>query len=153
VRNEIGTVDPSIKTGNYLNSVLALIEAKKRGAGEACMLNAHGKLTECTTSNIFFVRDGIAHTPSLESGILAGVTRSGVLRIARDSGVSVREGSFDADELRRAEEAFITSTTRGIMPIGTVDGRPVGKGAAARPVTRRLVELFARDVDRFVKAG
>ncbi|HVY61601.1 MAG TPA: aminotransferase class IV [Planctomycetota bacterium] len=153
VRNEIGTVDPSIKTGNYLNSVLALIEAKKRGAADACMLNAHGKLTECTTSNIFFVRDGIAHTPSLESGILAGVTRSGVLRIARESGVSVREGSFDADELRRADEAFITSTTRGIMPVATVDGRPVGAGPSARPVTRRLMELFARDVERFVQAG
>ena len=117
------------------------------------MLNAHGKLTECTTSNIFFVKDGIVFTPSLESGILAGVTRSGVLRIGRESGVSVREGSYGADDLRHADEAFITSTTRGIMPIGTVDGRPVGAGASARPVTKRLMELFARDVDRFVKAG
>ena len=153
VRNEIGTVDPSIKTGNYLNSVLALIEAKKRGAREACMLNAHGKLTECTTSNIFFVRDGVLCTPSLESGILAGVTRSGVLRLARESGVSSREGSFGADDLRRADEAFITSTTRGIMAIGTVDGKPVGKGPADRPVTRRLSDLFAKDVERFVREG
>jgi branched-chain amino acid aminotransferase len=150
VRNEIGTVDPSIKTGNYLNSVLALIEAQKRGAGEACMLNAHGKLTECTTSNIFFVRQQIVYTPSLESGILSGITRSGVIRLARESGVSLREGSFGADELRGADEAFITSTTRGIMPIAKVDGKAVGRGGD-RPITRRLMDLFANDVERFLK--
>lgn len=152
VRNEIGSIDPAIKTGNYLNSILALIEAKKRGAGEACMLNAHGKLTECTTSNLFFVKDAIVHTPSLESGILAGVTRSGVIRLARDNGVSLREGSYGPEDLRKAAEAFITSTTRGIMPIGTVDGAPVG-GPGGRPVTRRLMDLFAADAARFVKNG
>lgn len=151
VRNDPQTVDPSIKTGNYLNSVLALIEAKKRGAGEACMLNAQRSLTECTTSNVFLVKDGILLTPSLECGILAGVTRSDVLRLARETGIPCREGAFPADDLRRAGEAFITSTTRGIMPIGTVDGKPVGDARAGRPITKRLVELYREDVERFIR--
>ena len=145
VRNEPGTVDPAIKTGNYLNSVLALIEARRRGAQEACMLNGHGFLTECTTSNIFFVREGQLLTPSLESGILSGITRSDVIRIARENGIPCREGSFKPDELRAASEAFITSTTRGIMPIGTVDGRPIGD-PAKRPLTTRLRGLFDAEV-------
>lgn len=148
-RNEPGTVDPSIKTGNYLNSVLALIEARRRGAQDAVMLNGHGHVTECTTSNIFFVKDSVLLTPSLESGILSGITRSDVIRLARENGVHCREGSFKADELRRADEAFITSTTRGIMPVGTIDGKPVGD-AARRPVTDRLRKLFEEDVARFV---
>src|SRR5262249_46215559 len=92
-RNEPGTVDPSIKTGNYLNSVLALIEARRRGAQDAVMLNGHGHLTECTTSNIFLVKESVLLTPSLESGILSGITRSDVIRLAREGGVHCREGS------------------------------------------------------------
>ncbi len=149
VRNEPGTVDPSIKTGNYLNSVLAMIEARRRGAQDACMLNAHGFLAECTTSNIFFVRDGTLLTPSLESGILSGITRADVIRLARENGIPCREGQFRADDLRRSDEAFITSTTRGIMPVATVDGRPVGE-PGRRPVTRRLMDLFRAEVERFI---
>lgn len=152
VRNEPGTVDPSIKTGNYLNNVLALIEARRRGASDACMLNAHGFLTECTTSNIFFVRDGTLLTPSLESGILSGITRSDVIRLAREAAIPCREGSFKADDLRGASEAFITSTTRGIMPVGTIDGRPVGD-PAKRPITARLRALFEADVARAIAGG
>lgn len=153
VRNASGTVDPSIKTGNYLNSVLALIDAQRRGAGEACMLNGAGRLTECTTSNLFFVAGGILKTPSLESGILSGITRSDVIRLAREHGVPIREGSYGPEELRAADEAFITSTTRGIMPIATVDGKPVGRGPAERPLTRRLVQLVAADVEAWVKGA
>lgn len=150
VRNAACTVDPSIKTGNYLNSVLALIDAQKRGAKEAVMLNSAGQLTECTTSNIFFAKDGKVFTPSLEAGILSGITRSDVIRIARESGVPIREGLFGPADLRGADEAFITSTTRGIMPIATVDGKPAGRGE--RPLTRRLRQLLAADVDRITKA-
>lgn len=151
VRNELGTIDPSLKTGNYLNSILALIEAKKRGAKEAILLNPRGHVTECTTSNIFFARDGIVYTPALESGILEGVTRSTVLRCAREGGVPVREGLYGADLLRTADEAFISSTTRGVMPIGTIDGRPVGMGEGARPLLARLAALLDDDVKRFME--
>jgi branched-chain amino acid aminotransferase len=148
-RNDPHSVDPAIKTGNYLNSVLALIEARRRGAADAVMLNGQGALTECTTSNIFFVRDSVLLTPSLESGILSGITRSDVIRLAREGGVHCREGIFPAEELRRADEAFITSTTRGIMPVGTVDGTPLA-GPGKRPVTERMRALFEADVARFV---
>jgi len=150
VRNEPGTVDPSIKTGNYLNSVLAMIEARRRGAADACMLNAHGFLAECTTSNLFFVRDGTLLTPSLENGILSGITRADVIRLARENGIPAREGSFKPDELRGAAEAFVTSTTRGIMPVATVDGKAIGD-PARRPVTARIMALFQADVEKFVR--
>jgi branched-chain amino acid aminotransferase len=150
VRNEPGTVDPSIKTGNYLNSVLAMIEARRRGAADACMLNAHGFLAECTTSNVFFVREGRLLTPSLESGILSGITRADIIRIARENGIPCHEGNFRPEDLRNASEAFITSTTRGVMPIASVDGRQIGD-AARRTVTTRIAELFRREVERFVE--
>ncbi len=149
LRNEPGTVDPAIKTGNYLNSVLALIEARKRGAVEAVMLNAHGALAECTTSNLFLAKDGTLRTPSLDSGILSGITRSDVLRLARANGISAREESLKPDALRDADEAFITSTTRGIMPVGTVDGRPLA-GPVPGKLTQRLRDLFAAEVAAFV---
>ncbi|MHC4391318.1 MAG: aminotransferase class IV [Planctomycetota bacterium] len=152
LRNAPGTVDPSIKTGNYLNSVIALIEAKKAGAQEALMQGRDGHLTECTTSNLFFVREGIVHTPSLESGILSGITRSQVIRIARENGVSIREGSYNPGDLRAADEAFITSTTRGIMPVRSLDGQPIG-GVGQRPVTARLSAIMADEVNRFKEEG
>jgi branched-chain amino acid aminotransferase len=151
VRNEPGTVDPAIKTGNYLNSVLAHHEAKRRGASEAVMLNARGDVTECPTSNIFLVRDGILRTPSLESGILSGITRSDVLRLARENRIPVRDETVPAKALRDADEVFITSTTRGIMPVATLDNAPLRRSAPGE-VTRRLMDLFRAEVDAFVAA-
>jgi branched-chain amino acid aminotransferase len=151
-RNSRGTTDPSIKTGNYLNNVLAIIEARKAGADDAVMENVEGHLTESTTSNLFFVREGALYTPSLETGILEGITRSDVIAIARERGIRVHEGAYAADELRRADEAIITSTTRGIMPIGTLDGRPLGD-PARRPVTDRLRAAYQAEVDAFVKSA
>lgn len=149
LRNEPGTVDPAIKTGNYLNSVLALIEARRRGATEAVMLNAHGALTECPTSNVFLVKDGSVRTPSIECGILSGITRSDVLRICRENRVPASEATIPADALRQADEAFITSTTRGIMPAATVDGKPLAKPSPGE-VTRKLMRLFEADAQAFV---
>ncbi|MCU0725971.1 MAG: D-amino acid aminotransferase [Planctomycetes bacterium] len=141
-RMDPASLSPSAKTGNYLNNVLAIIEAKKRGADDAVMLNTEGFLTEGTTSNIFFVRDGVAYTPALQTGILSGITRGLVLRMLSAERIGAREGNYGPEELRGADEAFITSTTRDVMPVREVDAAPVGLSRPG-PVTRRLMERFA----------
>ena len=133
---------PSIKSGNYLNNVLALMEARRAGALEAAMLNENGHLTECTTSDLFFVREGLVKTAALDCGILSGITRSLLLDVARKNGVRVDEGCFPASDLRAADEAFITSTTKDLVPIRTVDGARLG--ASPGPLTRKLSALSPR---------
>src|SRR5262249_25169285 len=138
--------NPSIKSGNYLNNVIALMEARRAGALEAAMLNEHGHLTECTTSNLFFVRGGTVYTPSLECGILSGITPSLVLEGARRHGIQVEQGQYPAEQLRTADEAFITSTTKDLVPVKTVDG--VALKSSPGSVTRRLARHFADHVQQ-----
>jgi branched-chain amino acid aminotransferase len=144
MRNPSRATSPSIKSGNYLNNVIALMEARGAGALEAVMLNEHGHLTECTTSNVFWVKDGALVTPSLDCGILSGITRSLLLDVARSSGVTVKEGCFPASDLRTADEVFITSTTKDLVPVKTIDGAPVRSSPG--PVTKRLSQLFIAHV-------
>ena len=106
------SLNPAAKTGNYLNNVLAIIEARRRDADDAVMLNNEGDLTEGTTANVFFVKDGVVHTPSLGSGILEGITRGVVIRLIGAEGIPFAEGRFGPEDLRCADEAFISSTTR-----------------------------------------
>lgn len=136
------SLNPAAKTGNYLNNVLAIVEAKKRGADDAVMRNDDGYLTEGTTSNLFMVRGGKVRTPSLASGILEGITRGLVLRMLAEEGFPAEETLVGPEELREADEAFVTSTTRDVMPVGRVDDRPL-PGPLPGPVTRRLMERFA----------
>lgn len=140
-RNSREALNPGIKTGNYLNNVLAKMEARKAGAADALMLNPTGQLTECTTSNFFFIRDQRLMTPSLSCGILSGITREVVLRLARENGVLVEEGEWPADVLQIAEEAFITGTVKMIMPVTTLDGRPIGDGKPG-PITKMMMRLY-----------
>lgn len=145
-RSAPGSVDPTVKSGNYLNSVLAIAEARQRNpsASEAILCAANGGIAEGATSNVFLVADGILHTPGLEVGILDGVTRAKVLDLARGAGLTVREPGFVAPErLRGADEVFLTSAVRGILPVTVVDGGPVGDGRPG-PVTRRLLGLYQR---------
>ncbi|HZV01079.1 MAG TPA: aminotransferase class IV [Planctomycetota bacterium] len=146
MRNPTRAVSPSIKSGNYLNNVLALMEARRGGALEAAMLNETGALTECTTSNLFFARGGVVKTPALDCGILSGITRSILLDAARRAGVPIVEGSFAADELRSADEAFITSTTKDLVPIKSVDKKNLA--ASPGPLTKKLMGVFAREVQQ-----
>jgi branched-chain amino acid aminotransferase len=149
-RNLPGAIDPAIKSGNYLNNVLALSEARRRspGAHEAILLSATGSVAEGATSNVFAVRDGAVQTPALSVGILDGVTRGKVMALARDNGVACREVDFlSPDDLRAADEIFITSAARGVLPVSQVDGRPVGAGTPG-PVTRRLMALYERLTER-----
>lgn len=146
-RNVKEAVNPGIKTGNYLNNILAKMEANRSGAADALMLNSEGHLTECTTSNFFFVAEGRVFTPSLDCGILAGITRDLVIHLAQENGILVEEGRWPPESLQQAQEAFLTGTTKRVMPITRLDGKPLGPGAPG-PVTRQLMRLYDLLLDR-----
>lgn len=120
-RNLKDAVNPQIKSLNFLNNILAKIEAKREDAYEAIMLNVSGYITEGTISNVFFYRDGVLCTPSVECGILDGITRKVVLDIAVREGLFVQEGEFTKDDIYAANEVFITNTTSEVMPVCRVD--------------------------------
>jgi branched-chain amino acid aminotransferase len=140
-RNHPRALDPAIKSSNLLNNVLAVREAQSRGAEEAVLLNQEGRLAEGASTNVFVVRGGRLRTPPLDTGILAGITREVVLELAASLSIDAGEESLGAEDLRAADEAFLTSSTREIVPIRRVDGRPVGEGRPG-PVTRRLLDAF-----------
>jgi branched-chain amino acid aminotransferase len=143
VRNHPETVNPMIKSNNLLNCALAAQEAIHKGGFEGIMRNYRGELTECTTSNLFIVKDGTALTPPLESGLLPGITREFLFEIGKDVGVDVRERVLRDGDLFAADEAFLTSTTREAVPIVRVDDRTIGSGSPG-PVTRQLLDGFRR---------
>src|SRR5687768_13718896 len=143
VRNHPGSVNPMIKSNNLMNSALAMQEALRSGAFEGIMRNYRGELTECTTANLFIVKDGVALTPPLDAGLLPGITREFIFEIGKEIGVEVREAALRDDDLYGAEEAFLTSTTREAVPIVTVDERPIGTGRPG-PVTLTLLTAFRR---------
>jgi branched-chain amino acid aminotransferase len=146
-RNDARALDPAAKTGNYLNNLLALVEAKRRGADDAVMRNTDGFLAEGTTSNVFWVKGGVVRTPSLDCGVLAGITRDVLLAALRRTGVPVEEGRYPQEALRGADEVFLTSTIRGVAPVTRLDGEPVGGGRPG-PRTRRCAELYEEELDR-----
>jgi branched-chain amino acid aminotransferase len=140
-RNPKEALNPGIKTGNYLNNVLAKMEANKLGAKDALMLSPAGYLTECTTSNIFLVQGERIITPSLDCGILPGITRNVVIQLAKENGVLVEEGHWPPEILEKADEIFITGTLKKIMPVTRLDGRSVKNGQPG-PVTKKLMRLY-----------
>jgi branched-chain amino acid aminotransferase len=129
------------KVGNYLASLLALKQAKEAGAHEALVLDAAGRVVEGTTSNVFLVRDGAIVTPPVEAGILPGITRAHLLEIAAELGHAVRFEAITPEDALAASEVFLSSTLREVVPVVTVDGRPVGGGTPG-PVTRALHAAF-----------
>ncbi len=140
-RNHRQALDPAIKSSNLLNNVLAVREAQSRGAEEAVLLNQKGEIAEGASTNVFVVRGGTLLTPLLETGILAGITREVVLELAEGLGIPRREQTLVPEDLLSADEAFLTSTTREVVPIRTVDGRPLGR-VQPGPVTQRILESF-----------
>jgi branched-chain amino acid aminotransferase len=144
-RNLSSALNPAFKSGNLLNQALAWMEGQKDGAYEALMLNYKGDLAECTMSNIFFVKDEVVQTPSLDCGILSGLTRSLVLEIARTLGMPVREGAFSERELFSADEAFLTVTSREVIPIVRCNDHLIGRGIPG-PITQRLREAYRQKV-------
>jgi branched-chain amino acid aminotransferase len=134
------------KTGNLLRSVLAVREATGAGAFEAITLTSEGKISDGITSNLFFIQNSTLLTPSAESGILEGITRAVVLDLARRAGLSVIEDVLELSVVEKSSELFLTSSTRGVVPIVRVSGKPVGSGQPG-PVTRQLMEAYRRAID------
>lgn len=147
VRNHPGTVSPMIKSNNLMNNALAMQEGFRRGAFEVIMRNYRGELTECSMSNLFVVANGAALTPPLSAGLLPGITREFVFEIGQSVGVPVREATLGDEDLFRADEAFLTGTTREIIPIVAVDERKIGGGTPG-PITRALHAEFRKRVAR-----
>ncbi|MGE9808097.1 aminotransferase class IV [Janibacter sp. G1551] len=139
-RNERSAV-AGLKTTSYAENVVALAAAKERGAIEAIFGNNRGELCEATGSNVFLVRDGAILTPPLESGCLAGITRELVIEWSREAGLEVREETVPLEALREADEVFITSSTKDVLPIHAVDDVEFG---APGPVTKAAAAAFAR---------
>ncbi|MCZ6872691.1 MAG: branched-chain-amino-acid transaminase [bacterium] len=135
-------LDPRIKSLNYLNNIMAKIEAQQAGAMEGVMLNAEGYVAECTADNIFMVRQGQVLTPSVACGALAGVTRDTVLEIVQEQGLITQEAFLTRYDLYTADECFITGTGAEIVPVVQIDGRHIGGGEPG-PVTAIIRQQFA----------
>jgi branched-chain amino acid aminotransferase len=146
IRNHPGTVNPLIKSNSLLNNALAMQEALRHGAFEGVMRNYKGELAECTQSNLFIVKDGAALTPPIDAGLLPGITREFLFEIGATAGIPVREAVLRDDDLLGADEAFLTSTTREIVPIVQVDNRKVGAGRPG-PITAALLEAYRLGAD------
>jgi branched-chain amino acid aminotransferase len=141
-------LDPRIKSLNYLNNILAKIEAKRAGVPEAVMLNHYGRVAECTADNIFIVKNGKLKTPRLTEGVLPGVTRASVLELAAELGYGTRETILGLHDLYNANECFLTGTGAEIVPVVTIDGRKIGTGQPGEATQRLLAsfrELRVRD--------
>jgi branched-chain amino acid aminotransferase len=137
-----GAIRPGLKTGNYLGNILALRQAHTLGADDAIMCNERDEVAEGATSNLFMVVAGSLHTPSLATGLLAGITRGVVMRLLEQRlGIPTCERTIMADELSVADELFLTSSVRGVMPVTRLGDRIVGDGTAG-PVTRRVQAIY-----------
>lgn len=141
-----------IKTGSLIHQVLARREARKNHAFEAILLTADEKLSDGITSNIYMVRGGKILTPSRDAGIVEGITRGVVLDLAQEMGLHVVEGFFDVADIRIAEEMFLTSTTREVVPIARVGGQAIGDGNPG-PVTLRLLRAYRAAIERLASEG
>jgi branched-chain amino acid aminotransferase len=145
VRNIPEAIPSEIKSSNFLNNILAKMEAGQSGADEGIFLNHKGHVAEGTISNIFYVRRNTLTTPSLKAGILDGITRSAVIEIAKKNGIPVEEKLFRPKSLLSAEECFITSTGYEIMPATKINGIKIGTGLPG-PLTTKLMALFRKEV-------
>ena len=143
VRNHPEALNPQLKTLNYLNNILAKIEATNAGVDEAILLNAQGYVTECTGENIFFVHGKHVVTPPPYVGILKGITRNAVMGLAAELGFSVKEDVFTRHDLYTATEVFLTGTAAEIVPVVKIDRRVIGAGKPG-PTTLKLMKQFKR---------
>jgi branched-chain amino acid aminotransferase len=140
-RNTPAALDPQIKSLNYLNNILAKIEASNAGVPEAIMLNEQGLVCECTGDNIFIVKDGVVYTPPIHTGALNGITRRVVMELAKNKGYAVLEKDFTLANVYAADECFFTGTAAEIIGVTDVDSRIIGSGGAGK-ITRELTVAF-----------
>lgn len=151
-RNDRRSLDPNAKSGNYLNNVLAIQEARKHGAYDAIMANINGEITEGSTFNIWMVKDGVVITPHENTGLLKGITRQKVIELCQAHAIELELGRFSAHDLYRADEVFITSSTKGIMPVSKVDGASFGVGNHQAPITQLLRQHYNQLVSQYLKS-
>jgi branched-chain amino acid aminotransferase len=145
-RSNPAALNPAVKSLNYLNNVMARIEANLAGADEALMLNDAGNVAECTADNVFIVKHGQIFTPPVAAGALRGITRSVVFEMAAELGVKVREADITRHDVFVADECFLTGTAAEIVPVVKADGRSIGNGKPG-PITARIIARF-RQVTR-----
>ena len=136
-----GALSPMVKSLNYLNNIMAKIEAEQAGAGEGLMLNEQGYVAECTGDNVFVVKNGAITTPPISAGALAGVTRAVVFEMAQELGIPMAERDITRYDIYTADECFLTGTAAEIIPAVVLDSRPVNDGKPG-PVTGRLIKRF-----------
>lgn len=142
-RNHTNAVPPQLKSCNYLNNILAQIDAMNAGVPEAIMLNVNGFVAECTGDNIFLIKDGKVRTPSLDQGILEGITRSVVIEICAEMGMPVEESVVTRHDLYTADEVFITGTAAEVIGVSKIDDRVIGEGITG-PITKQLMAAFGK---------
>jgi branched-chain amino acid aminotransferase len=147
VRVSSSMLSPQVKSLNYLNNILAKIEAYKAGCVEVLMLNSRGEVAECSGDNIFIYRHGVLHTPSSEAGILEGITRRVVLEIAAVTGLKTREAPMTRHDIYTAEECFLTGSAAELIPVVKLDSRTIGNGKPGK-ITKKLLELFKKETEK-----
>jgi len=140
-RNRPEGVNAQMKSLNYLNNILAKIEANLAGVPEAMILNTEDYVAECTGDNIFIVKDGVLITPPPYVGILVGITRNAIIELAKKIGVKVEEKVFTRYEVFTADECFLSGTAAEAIPVVKVDGRPIADGKPG-PITKKIIEAF-----------
>ncbi len=140
-RNETSPLSRIKCAAGLLDGVLARERARRAGFDEAIMLNTRGSVAEATVANVFVVSDGRLLTPTVDSGALPGVTRAAVIEIARESGIDAAETELTLDDLSGADEAFLTNSVMGVMPLARLEGAPIGGGEVG-PLTARLSQLY-----------
>jgi branched-chain amino acid aminotransferase len=141
-RNDKKSVDPSAKSGNYLNNVMAMNEAKTKGFDDAIMVNAKDHITEGTTFNIWAIKDGIVYTPKSESGLLEGITREELIKICTRKKIDLKICEMTPKFILDADEVFITSSTRGILPVALIEKKSFGEGLHCWPQTKQLIGFY-----------
>lgn len=153
-RNPVEALSPDIKSGNYLNNILGVAEAIELGADDCLMLNPAGLLTEASNSNVCFVIDGKLVTPSVESGVLRGITKAAIARFGEEIGCPLREMKIPLAELSKATECFATSATREVMPVASVrlaNGEWREFPAGGGEITRKVANAYKDFVNRYVE--
>jgi branched-chain amino acid aminotransferase len=143
IRNHPNALNPRIKSLNYLNNILAKIEAIRAGCLEAIMINVKGEVAECTGDNIFVVKRGVLKTPATDAGILEGITRGAVLELARGADIPTQEMALTRHDIYSADEVFLTGSAAEVIPVVKVDSRTIGNGKPG-PMTRQLRERFQK---------
>jgi branched-chain amino acid aminotransferase len=143
IRNHPNAISPRVKSLNYLNNILARLEAADAGVSEAIMLNHEGNVAECSADNIFIVRHGTVLTPTITDGILEGITRDVIIDLCKRLGIPCVEKTLQRHDLYIADECFLTGSAAEVAPITKIDGRIIGPGTPG-PITKKLQEAFHR---------